>query len=104
MAWGARRYQRGRATTAAASSAASTAGTAIGCGPRYGLVAGGQAQILSYLHRTRRNLIVTEVTLNCSRCTNDTVLTLAAFSGEAPQDVRFDTVTSLARWARARGS
>ena len=59
---------------------------------RYRLPTGGQAEITSYLHRTRRNLVVTEVVIDCSACTKDTVLTLVAFSGEPPQDVLFETV------------
>ena len=50
----------------------------------------GKFELRTYFHRARRNLIVVEATLDCTRCTESTTeLSLRAFSGEAPEDVLF---------------
>lgn len=56
---------------------------------RSSLSSGGTLQITTYFHRTRRNLIVVEVELDCTRCKMNSTLSMRAFSGDPPEDVIF---------------
>ena len=51
---------------------------------RSSLVGGGELELQTYFHRTRRNLIVVVATLDCSNCSQDVELSMRAFSGQAP--------------------
>ena len=52
------------------------------------LSGGGELELRTYFHQTRRNLIVVEVELNCSRCTEGSAeVSLSAFSRPALGDV-----------------
>lgn len=51
------------------------------------LSGGGNLELRTYFHQTRRNLIVVEVQLNCSTCTKAAEVSLSAFSRPALGDV-----------------
>ena len=48
---------------------------------RTSLAGGGELELRTYFHRTRRNLIVVEVELDCTPCANASRVSLRSFSG-----------------------
>jgi hypothetical protein len=56
---------------------------------RTSLVGGGELTLRTYFHRTRRNLIVVELELDCSSCTKRTTVALRAFSRPELSDLVF---------------
>jgi trehalose/maltose hydrolase-like predicted phosphorylase len=56
---------------------------------RTSLTTGGQLETRTYFHRTRRNLIVVEVEVDCTACTERTQVSLRALSHSQVSDVVF---------------
>jgi hypothetical protein len=56
---------------------------------RSSLVGGGKLEMRTYFHQTRRNLIVVEVEVDCTRCTNTTQVSLRTFTNSQMSDLVF---------------
>ena len=56
---------------------------------RSSLSGGGELELRTYFHRTRRNLIVVEVTLDCTSCAASAEVSLRAFSRPELSDLVF---------------
>ena len=56
---------------------------------RSSLAGGGELELRTYFHRTRRNLIVVDVALDCTNCTASATVSLRAFSRPEQSDVVF---------------
>lgn len=56
---------------------------------RLSIASGGKLEMRTYFHRTRRNLIVVEVELDCTACTMDAQVSLRSFSRAEVSDVVF---------------
>jgi hypothetical protein len=56
---------------------------------RSSLSGGGKLELRTYFHRTRRNLIVVEVNLDCTNCTKSMEVSLRAFSRPELSDLVF---------------
>eukprot|EP01051_Picozoa_sp_SAG22_P004748 SAG22_NODE_262_length_13373_cov_11.716965_10_plen_822_part_00 len=66
---------------------------------RSSLAGGGKLELRTYFHRTRRNLIVVDVELDCTGCTKDAQVSLRAFSRPELSDVVFQQRGSAANTA-----
>ena len=54
---------------------------------RHELDDGAKLELRQYAHHVRRNLLVVEVDLDCSRCSSTASVQLASLTGEAPLDI-----------------
>ena len=72
---------------------------------RTSLTGGGEFELRTYFHRTRRNVIVVEASLDCGHCNQSATVSMRAFSGQSPRDVLFEErPPSGAEAARAAAS
>ena len=74
---------------------------------RTALEGGGRVEIRQFMHQTRRNLVVVDITLDCTNCTQDTELAMRAASSrqaaQSPDVTSRDQTTHHARlWWRRR--